>query len=325
MRGRRNEKEIGKFKRMERPKTVGIDIIRDNVNAILFSEEDKLFEFPGDAGKLIGEICRGDYILIAAPMKRGKSWWLQEFGLRALMQELNVVFYSLEMSQKKMLRRIYQYFLNSPRNDTKIENYPYFTRNNEIKHKEIQKIGISGEKIQKKKKQIEQMISSSFRLCVASTGSINVDDVKIQLDNMEHYNNFIPDVIVIDYADIMAPEKGSVKEERHKLNETQKALRGLAQERNCAVITATQTDRSTFKRNIEEDTIAEDIRKLAHATHVIALNQNREDKRNNIMRVGVLVKRDDNFLTDDEVVVLQCLEIGKPCLDSRWAKKIEEF
>lgn len=318
------EKAIAEFKREGRPQTVGIDIVRDNILSILFADDDNLFDFPGDLGKMFGTICRQDYILIAAPMKRGKSFWLDEFGLRGLMRGLNIIYYSLEMSEKKMLNRIYQYFLGETRTEKTIENFPFFTKENEIDYKDLHKKGLSPGAIQKKKKQIEHMLSgNSFRLCCYPTGSINVKDMKTHLDNLEHYNKFIPDIILVDYADIMAPESGSTGDYRHKLNATQEALRGLAQERNCVVVSATQTDRSTFKKNIEEDTIAEDIRKLAHATHVMALNQSREDKKNSIMRVSMLVARDDEFHVDDEVIVLECRSIGKVCLDSKWAKNVQ--
>ncbi len=319
------EKEIASFKRIGRSKTIGVDIIRDNISSVLFEDDDMLFKFPGDLGELMSSISREDYILIAAPMKRGKTWWLQEFGIRGLMRGLNVIYYSLEMSEKKMLRRIYQNLMGETKGESVIEDYPYFIKNR-IEIKEKRKKGLQINAIQKKKKQIETMLSkNSFRLCVFPTGSINVGDIKVHLDNLDHYNHFIPDVIIIDYADILAPEREWAKEERHKLNETQKALRGLAQERHCVVITGTQTTRDTFKNKIEEDSIAEDVRKLAHATSVIALNQTKEDKKKNVMRVSMLVARDDEFHIDDEVVCLQCLKIGKPCLDSRWAKKIENL
>lgn len=317
------EREIGGFKRIERPRTVGVDIIRDNINSILFAEDDVLFKFPGALGELMSGICREDYLIVAAPMKRGKSWWLQEIGLRALVRDLNVIYYSLEMSEKKLLRRIYQYFLGETKKEETIE-IPYFTDENTIEYREVHKEGISGERIQTKRKRIETMLgSNAFRLCTFPTRSINVDDIRVHLDNLDHYNHFIPDVIIVDYADIMAPEKTASKDERARLNETQLALRGLAQERHCVVVTGTQTTVDTFKKNIEEESMADDKRKLAHATSVLALNQTKDEKKKGIMRISMVVVRDDEFHLDDEVAVLQCLKIGRPCLDSRWAKNIE--
>jgi replicative DNA helicase len=317
------EKSIGKFERVSRPSTIGIDIIRDNINHILFEDSDVLFRFPGALGDMVGDFCREDYALIAGPMKRGKSFWLQEIGLRALVRNLNVIYYSLEMSEKKMLKRIFQYFTGETKKEEDIL-LPFF-KSNAIEYKEVAKKGLTGDSILKKRKRIEKMINnSSFRLCSFPTGSISVDDIKIHLDNLDHYNHFVPDVIIVDYADILAPERQSSKEERHRSNDTQKALRGLAQERHCLVVSASQTTRNTLSKDIDQEDIAEDVRKLAHATTVIALNQNKEDKKKNIMRVGMMVVRDDEFHVDDEVIVLECRKIGRCFLDSRWAKNVEK-
>ncbi len=133
-------------------------------------------------------------------------------------------------------------------------------------------------------------------------------------------------MIIIDYADILAAEQHmQSREERHKLNATWGGLRSLAQEKKCLVVTGTQTLRSTFKKDISEADIAEDIRKLAHVTHMFALNQNKEDKKRGVMRVGALVLRDDDFHIDNEVIALQCLAIGKPCLDSKWKYKVKNL
>lgn len=315
------ESAVGSFKRLSTASIDGIDVIHDDIS-FMFEDEEKLFRLRGALGELVGDICRQDFISIAAPMKRGKTYWLQEIGLEAYWRGLNVLFYSLEMSEKKMLRRIFQYLLAETKQPCEVE-IPYFDELNNIKIDKRKKKGLSDAMVSRKQKKLEKLLQSKFLLCTRPTGSINVSDIKIHLDNLQHYKNFIPDVIIIDYADIMASEKNSSREERHKLNDIWKALRGLAQERNCTVVTATQTNRSTFNKDIEEDDIAEDIRKLAHATTVIALNQSKEDKRNNIMRVKVLVARDDEFYTDDEVIVLECRKIGKCYIDSRWAKDVD--
>ena len=318
------ENAVATFKRIARPKTIGIDIFRDEIIAIMDNDLDKLFRMRGALGDLIGDFCRQDFVAVAAPMKRGKTYWLQEIAIEAMQRELNIVFYSFEMSEKKMLRRIYQQILGETKNEYIAEiNYPYFDHDGRIKFRKSNKKGLSTEMIERRRKRLVKYMHNKFLLCTYPTGSINVDDVRNHLDTLLHFNNFVPDVIVIDYADIMAPERFSSRDERHKLNDTWKALRGLAQERNCLVVTATQTNRSTFNKDIEESDIAEDIRKLAHATTVIALNQDKEDKKNNIMRVKVLVSRDDVFHVDDEVIVLECREVGRCYVDSRWSKDVK--
>jgi spore coat polysaccharide biosynthesis protein SpsF (cytidylyltransferase family) len=60
---------------------------------------------------------------------------------------------------------------------------------------------------------------------------------------VETIDDFVPNVIVVDYADILAPENLKL-EGREKHDETWKMLKNLASSRNCLVITATQSNRA---------------------------------------------------------------------------------
>ncbi|MBT9138972.1 MAG: hypothetical protein DDT31_01552 [Syntrophomonadaceae bacterium] len=129
------------------------------------------------------------------------------------------------------------------------------------------------------------------------------------------YDDFAPDVIVIDYADILASDyKG---EFRHQENEKWKALRRLSQSRKCLVITATQTDTDAYKKkSITLDNFSEDKRKYAHVTGMLTLNQTPEEKEAGTMRLNWLLLRDGEFGGNNEVTVAQALRIGQPMLFS---------
>jgi len=149
--------------------------------------------------------------------------------------------------------------------------------------------------------------------------TLNVGKIKTLLDLWEHMEGFIPDVIVIDYADIMAPESGRLghAEFRHQQNETWQALRALSQERHCLVITATQADAASYgQESLSLKNFSEDKRKYAHVTSMIALNQTQREKQLGVMRVSQLVVRDDEFDLSRQVYLLQCLQIGRPILGS---------
>jgi hypothetical protein len=146
--------------------------------------------------------------------------------------------------------------------------------------------------------------------------SATVEDIEAIIDTLEHYANFIPDVIIIDYADIIAPSRGFRGEYRHQLDDIWKKLRGMAQRRNCLVCTATQADKSTFDTDIKETHVPEDIRKLAHVTDMIALNQTVEEAKNGIVRVSQIAIREGRRQFQ-QAIVLQCLDIARPCVDSR--------
>jgi hypothetical protein len=75
------------------------------------NEEDRtdfLFRFPGKLGWMMGGFERGWLISFLGPMKRGKSFFLQELAFQAFINKLNVVFISLEMGAEGLASRIYK-------------------------------------------------------------------------------------------------------------------------------------------------------------------------------------------------------------------------
>ena len=322
---------ISNYKRVVRPTSTGIDIV-DSVDTITKALDDRagqVFKMQGNLGDMLKHFYRGDLIAVAGSMKKGKSWWLQEIGLQAFNNELKVAFFTLEMMDYQMLIRLYQTILGETRFESEepIE-VPYFVEEGEkeytIDYNIIEKKGISVPKILKVQNAMKRLQrNSGFKLFQFPAYAATTDDIIVALDNLAHFDNFIPDVIVVDYADILAPEKGSTGDYRHRLDTTWKTLRRLAQERNCLVVTATQTNRSTLKNDVSEDKIAEDIRKLAHVSLMIGLNQTPAEKKLGVMRMVTLVNRHDEFNSRREVVVLQQLAIGKPYIDSRWKDQVE--
>lgn len=322
------EKEIANFRRVEKPSGAGVNILTDRkeiYDAFDDDDRDYLFGFPGALKDTIGTLSREDFLAITAPMKRGKTWWLIWIATIALLNKLSVLFISMEMSKKQMVRRIYSCLTGRPLTDKEV-SIPFFDENNSIEYRKETREGLKFASAMKKAEGISKMIgkNNSLRLMAFPTRSVNVYDIQSHIANMEYYEDFIPDVIVIDYADILAPEPGASRDTRHRLDETWGALRGLAQSQKALVVTGSQSTRGTLSKDITQEDIAEDIRKLAHVTHMIALNQTAEDKRQNIMRVGMLANRHDEFFVDSEVVCLQQLAIGRPYLDSRTKKELSE-
>ena len=63
------------------------------------------FRLTGALGGLFGYWQRGWLVAFFGPMKRGKTWWLTEVAVQAVVQKLKVVFISLEMSEEDMSKR----------------------------------------------------------------------------------------------------------------------------------------------------------------------------------------------------------------------------
>ncbi len=160
--------------------------------------------------------------------------------------------------------------------------------------------------------------SKRLRLCTFPNSSVNVTGLETVLDRWEVQEGFVPDVIVIDYADILAPQFDDLKKEiRHQENGKWKALRRMAQERYCLVVTATQANASAYKKNrVDMTNFNEDRRKNDHVTGLLGLNQTPEEKDLGEMRIGWLLLRQGEYDENDLVTVLQCLQKGQPHIGS---------
>jgi len=174
------------------------------------------------------------------------------------------------------------------------------------------------EAYQQAKRFKKKLRGKNLKLSSHSNSTVNIQDIKTILNSWEAFDGFIPDVIIIDYADILKPEPGS-KEFRHQQNDTWKALRSLSQEKHNLVITATQTDAASYdRRSLSLKNFSEDKRKYSHVTGMIGLNQTDEEKEKGILRVNMLLGREDDFNAKTEVNVLQCPQIGRMMINSYW-------
>jgi replicative DNA helicase len=70
------------------------------------AEDDVVFNLPGKLGRMAGPFQRHELTGWLAPMKRGKSFVLQEVALRSTFNNKRTVVFSLEMSKKQMKRRL---------------------------------------------------------------------------------------------------------------------------------------------------------------------------------------------------------------------------
>ncbi len=170
----------------------------------------------------------------------------------------------------------------------------------------------------KKAKQWQKRHNKKFKLATYANETLSISEIKTLLDIWERRENFVPDVIVIDYADILEADPDIKRLDwRNQNNKIWQRLRSLSQERHCLVITATQAAASSYdKEKIKLTDFSEDKRKYAHVTAMYALNQTDEEKKLGIMRLSELVIRDDEFDRTREVKVLQCLQKGRPVIGS---------
>lgn len=315
----RAESCVTKFRKVEIASGEGVSILDDFdiVTEAFTEEQDKLFSMPGDFGKLMGDIHREDFIAFLAPMKAGKTFSLIDVGIEGLKNNLKVAMWSLEMSRTNMIKRVWKALSGQCTEDMEIE-IPYFEEDGEkwrIETKTINKKASTVLEVKKKQKSLKRLFrGGAFRIYAEPAYSLTVEGLENQLDDLA-YEGFYPDVVIIDYADIMAPsEKG---EYRQQIDGIWKRLRALAQKRKCVVFTASQTNRGAISREVESSDVAEDVRKIAHVTSMVSISKTKFCKQNNIAIYSQIAVREGQPETR-KVIATQCLALGRPVIESHW-------
>jgi replicative DNA helicase len=122
------------------------------------------------------------------------------------------------------------------------------------------------------------------------TGTMRVSDLRRLLEHYKAQGTMF-DLVVIDYADLMAPERvtDNVQENSKSVYVN---LRGLAMLEDFACLTATQTNREGAKKAVATMTdVAEDFNKIRIADVVISINRTEEETREGQARLFFAASR----------------------------------
>ena len=123
------------------------------------------------------------------------------------------------------------------------------------------------------------------------TRSASIQTIKNHIDKLRR-RDFVPDMIIVDYGDLIRPESSKRDEKRHQLETIYEELRGLAQEVECPVWTASQTNRSGLNAEvITMESISEAFNKCFVADFIFTVSRTIEDKNTNQGRIFVAKNR----------------------------------
>lgn len=327
--------------------------------AVTCLEEDKepLLVMPEPLGKFIGPLHRGYVLGIMGSQKRGKTWWAQNFVITALEERLRVIFVSLEMPSKKLVKRFWQQLGCFPEKNGNYE-FPFFdcTKNKyntckkpervctikygeqgyipcEIcKEKEgldlsislhpYHKKGIDAQNLTKKMKNFHLMYGkNNIRFLCYPMFSANLSQILNDIDILEWRENFIPDVIVLDYPAILKEERETGKE-YSAFGETWKTIKRIAEEKQVLFIAPLQTDRKGGdSEHLKISHTAGYVQIIAHMDICITLNQNESDYEQRVMRIGKIADRWTEMQPGKEIIALSQLQCGQPYLGSRLVRR----
>ena len=122
------------------------------------------------------------------------------------------------------------------------------------------------------------------------TKSASVKTIKTHLEGLRKRDVNV-DMIIVDYADLLRSVNNH-REKRMELESIYEGLRGLAQEFDCAVWTASQTNRGGLNAEvITMESISEAFSKCFVADFIFSVSRTVQDKTTNSGRVFVAKNR----------------------------------
>lgn len=292
---------------------------------------ETLIDYPGALGDFFGRsLCRSGMVTFMAPEKVGKSFWLLDLAVRAVEQRRRVVFFEAgDNSLGDVLDRLYSRVANHPsrpgrggwphkvKYPTTVEKKPkekWATVTHEEKTFDRPLTeAVTWKHCQDFLRKRAKSRKDLFRLSCHSNSTLNVQGIRSVLESLE-LDGFVPDVIVIDYADILAHPVGH-RETRDQVNEVWKQLRALSQDAHCLLAIGTQADADSYgKESLDRRNFSEDKRKLAHATGVVGINLTGEEKERGVCRLNWIVRRSEDYSPRRHVHVAGCLALAQPAV-----------
>lgn len=130
-------------------------------------------------------------------------------------------------------------------------------------------------------------------------------------------SGFEPDVIVIDYLDIM--ERDRTLSERDSIFKNWREAKAVTSELNTIMFTADQADaQARGQARLKQTNFTDDKRKDSVLEIKIGLNKTEEEEFLGLTRINVLYNRMNPFITTKEVMITQCLDLGQCMLDNEY-------
>ena len=212
-----------------------------------------------------GGLGPGELGVVVAPSGVGKTWILSAMGASAVRQGLNVVHYSMELSEHYVGQRYDVLFSHIPTADLK------------EKHEEV--------------KQKVKGLKGNLLIKYFPPKGVTVKKLQQHIEKMTSMGNR-PDVIIVDYADLLLSHSNKTDSTYAEQGGVYIDLRGMSGELGIPIWTASQTNRSAIDSEvIEADKIADSYAKVMNADFIMSFSRKSKDKLNNTARAHIMKNR----------------------------------
>jgi replicative DNA helicase len=200
-----------------------------------------------------GGYGKGDLVLLFGNPGGGKSWGVIAMAAYAAALGYNVVHYTLELSEGYVGKRYDAVFS-----------------------------GIDVDKLDQHRVEVEEAIGKVKGKIVIKEYApkrASLDTIESHLQQLEHQNQFKPDLIIIDYLDLLRT-KGR-KERKDEIDDVYTDAKGMAKELGIPVVSPSQANRSGADKGIlQAENAAGSYDKIMIGDIIISLARGRKDKVN---------------------------------------------
>ena len=233
-------------------KTIGLDYNLD-IEARYREDDRNCIPFPWPVFNEItqGGYGKGDLVLVFGNPGGGKSWAITAMGAYAAALGYNVVHYSLELGEGYVGKRYDAVFS-----------------------------GIEVDKLHLHRKEVDEIVGKVKGKVIIKEyppKRASFDVIEAHLQQLEHQNDFKPDLIIIDYLDYMRTR--SRKERKEEIDDVYVAAKAFAKEKGIPVVSPSQANRGAAKSDIiEGDNAAGSYEKIMIGDIILSLARKRKDK-----------------------------------------------
>jgi len=226
--------------------------------------------------------------VIMAETNGGKSLWMQNFAVKSANAGYNVLYITLEMSERKVMKRLGAMRLKIPIND-----YDTLSKDTELIKSRIDglsKTEGAGDIFEKK---VGKIIGKFW-----AAGTATVSDFDDYIQRLKEKKDIKIDMIVVDYITLIAPIKGIGADNLYtKGKQLAEGLRALGAKYMCPVITGVQVAKDAWgSSDITLESVPESKAIAETADTFFAIIRTEEMKRQNLYRFKLLKQRDGDFL-----------------------------
>lgn len=215
------------------------------------------------------------------------SLWMQNFAVKAADSGYNVLYITLEMSERKVMKRVGAMRLKIPIND-----YDEVSKDTDLIKKKIANLSKQGGSDNLFEKKVGKIITKFW-----AAGTVNISEFDNYLQKLKEKRDIDINFIIVDYITLIAATKTGSDNLYTKGKQLAEGLRALGAKYNCPVVTGVQVAKDAWNSaDITLESVPESKAIAETADTFFAIIRTSEMKRQNLYRFKLLKQRDGDFL-----------------------------